>query len=231
MYHVEIGQGRLDHDDIGAFFEIQFHFPQRFVGIRRVHLVGTAVAELRDRIRGVAKGSVIRRSVLGGIGKDRDMLETLAVEALADRPHAAVHHVRRRYHVGAGAGLRERGPDQETKRGVVLHVALPDHAAVPVIGVFAETHVTDDGEFRSRPLDRADGLLDNAVVRVSAGSVGVLVLRDAEQHDGRDTQVRDFSANLRGQVHRQPVHAGHGIHRRTDAHPRADKHGIGQVVH
>ena len=100
-----------------------------------------------------------------------------------------------------------------------------------MVGVLAEAHVADHGEFRRRLLDRAYGPLDDAVVRVSAGSVGVLGLRDAEEHDGRDAQVCNFTTDLDTLIHRQSVHAGHRIHRGTNAFSRADEHGIDQVVH
>ena len=73
---------------------------------------------------------------------------SVGVERLADRAHAAVHHVGRRHDIGAGARMRQRAGRQPFERGVVIHVAVHDLAAMPVAGVFAIADVGDHQQIR-----------------------------------------------------------------------------------
>ena len=104
----------------------------RLLGIGRVHLVAAPVAELRRRVGGLAERTVEARAVLGGVGHDRDLLEAVLVERTADGADAAVHHVRRRHDVGAGLGVRQRGPHQLLDGGVVEDLLAVQDAAVAV---------------------------------------------------------------------------------------------------
>ena len=52
------GQGRLDHDDVGPFGQVERDLAQGLVAVGRVHLVAAAVAELRRRFGGVAERTV-----------------------------------------------------------------------------------------------------------------------------------------------------------------------------
>ena len=70
--------------------------------------------------------------------------ESVGVQCVPDGGHAAVHHVRRRHDIGAGARVRKRRGRQPLQRLVVIHVAVHDLAAVAVAGVFAITNVGDD---------------------------------------------------------------------------------------
>jgi hypothetical protein len=54
------------------------------------------------------------------------------VERLANRRHAAVHHVRRRHDVGAGDRMRQRRPGQLVDSRVVDDLVSLDDAAVTV---------------------------------------------------------------------------------------------------
>src|SRR5208283_68672 len=53
-----IARRRLDHDDVGAFLDVQRDFFQRFACIGGVHLVAAAIAELRRGLRGFAERAV-----------------------------------------------------------------------------------------------------------------------------------------------------------------------------
>ena len=57
------------------------------------------------------------------------------------------------------------------------------HAAMPVAGVFAQAHVGDDDQVRVSGLQRAGGLLHDAVVGVGTAAEFVLVRGDAEEQD------------------------------------------------
>ena len=111
------------------------------------------------------------------------------VERRADRADAAVHHVARRDHVGAGARLRDRGARQQLERRVVVDVAVvAQDAAVAVVGVLAQAHVGHHEQVGVGLLDRARGELDDALVVPGARALGVLRGRDPEQQHGRDAQ-------------------------------------------
>src|SRR6267142_3916623 len=91
--HIEIRQGGLDHDYVRAFFEIQCNFLEGFAHIRRVHLITSAVAELRCRLRGFAEWPVKRGAIFCGVRKNRHVFEGLRVELLADCRDSPIHHV------------------------------------------------------------------------------------------------------------------------------------------
>jgi hypothetical protein len=77
----------------------------------------------------------------------------------ADAADAAVHHVRRRHHVGPGLGMAERLLGQHFQRLVVEHVARDrrvDQAVLAVAGVGVERHVGDHAQFRELLLQRLD---------------------------------------------------------------------------
>ena len=84
LNHVQIGQRRLHHDDVRAFFEIERHFAQRLARIRRIHLVAAPVAKLRRGLRGFAERPVERGAIFRGVGKNRDILEIVLVEPAPD---------------------------------------------------------------------------------------------------------------------------------------------------
>src|SRR4029077_12754825 len=105
---VEIRKRGLDHDDVGAFFEIERDFLERFASVGGIHLVAAAIAELRSGLRGFAEWTVKAGAVFRGVGEDGDVFEFVGVELTADRGYAAVHHVRGRDDVGTGARVRQR---------------------------------------------------------------------------------------------------------------------------
>src|SRR5262249_42899426 len=90
---VQIRERGLDHDDVGAFFEIERDFFQGFTSVGRIHLVAAAIAELRSGLRGFTERSVEAGAVLGGVGEDRNLFELVGVERAANGGDAAVHHV------------------------------------------------------------------------------------------------------------------------------------------
>jgi hypothetical protein len=125
-------------------------------------------------------------------------------------PHPAVHHVRRRHDVRAGAGVRERRFRQPLERGVVIHVAVDDVAAVSVAGVFAVADVGDDQQPRRLFAQGADGPLHDAIVIVCAGGHFILGLRQAEENHAADAQRLHFGTFLDQFVDGHLIIAGHG---------------------
>ena len=86
------------------------------------------------------------------------------VQGVPDRPHAPVHHVRRRHAVRAGPRLRDGLAAQELDSLVVEDLAVVgDDAVVAVAIVGVERDVGVDLEVRELGLEEADGALDEAV--------------------------------------------------------------------
>src|SRR6202035_2624397 len=154
---VEIRERGLDHDDVGAFFEIKGDLFEGFAGVGGVHLIATAIAKLRRGLSGFAEGAVETRAVFGGVGEDGHVFAFVGVEFGADGGYAAVHHVGGRDDVGPGAGMREGLLGEDFKRGVVGDFSVFDDAAVAVIGVFAEADVGNDQEIEFGAADGFDG--------------------------------------------------------------------------
>ena len=144
--HIEVGEGRLHHDQVGAFLDVGADLGQRLTRVARVLLVALAVATAHDGdVDGVAEGPVERGGVLGGVGEDRGAHVPGAVERAADGCDLPVHHPARRGDVGAGFGLRDRSSLVDLEGGVVVDVAVgPDDAAVPVVGVLVDAQVGDE---------------------------------------------------------------------------------------
>ena len=99
---VDVGKGGLDHNNIGAFIDIEPDFAQRFIGIGRIHLIGATIAKLRRTFGGVAKRAVKDGSKLRRVTHYAGIGETAGIERFANRADAAVHHVAGRDHVRAG---------------------------------------------------------------------------------------------------------------------------------
>src|SRR5262249_27570769 len=102
---VEIGQGRLDHDDVGAFGKVKGDLAERLVAVGRVHLVAGAVAELGRRFGGVAERTVETGSVFGCVAHDRQPRVAGGVQPGADCLNHTVQHAAGRHQVGPGAGV------------------------------------------------------------------------------------------------------------------------------
>src|SRR5208282_5880881 len=68
--YVEVGHGRLDHDHVGAFFDVERDFAHGFAEVGSIHLIGAAVAELRGGVGGFAEWAVKAGGELGGIGEN-----------------------------------------------------------------------------------------------------------------------------------------------------------------
>ena len=144
--HVEVREGGLHHDQVGAFLDVGADLGERLTTVARVLLVALAVATTHDGdVDGVAERPVERGGVLGGVGEDRGARVPLRVERTTYRRDLSVHHPARRGDVGARRGLRDRRPGVQLEGGVVVHLAVgADDAAVPVIGVLVDAQVGDE---------------------------------------------------------------------------------------
>src|SRR5207237_9564417 len=91
--YVQIRHGRLDHDHVGAFFDVEFNLAHGFAEVCGVHLIRAPIPELRRGVGSFAERSVEAGSEFGGVGKNRSVGETRLIESLADGGNPAVHHV------------------------------------------------------------------------------------------------------------------------------------------
>src|SRR5207244_11316516 len=76
---VEVWQRGFDHDDVRAFLEIEFDFAHSLTDVRRVHLIGTAIAKLGRRVGGFAERTIEAGRKFRGVGKDRRVDEAYFV--------------------------------------------------------------------------------------------------------------------------------------------------------
>ena len=187
--HVKVRERRFDHHDVGALLDIEQRLADGLVGVRRVHLVATAVAERRRRVRRIAERPEERRGELGRVGHDRRVGQTVVVERRTDGADAPVHHVAGGDHVRAGAGLGDRRPRQELERRVVVDRAIgTEDPTVPVARVLAQTQVADHEQVRVGLLDRTRGELHYSFVVPRARAFLVLGRRQPEQQHGWDPE-------------------------------------------
>jgi hypothetical protein len=173
-----------------------------------------------------------RRSPNWGVesAASRRLLVARLVERLADRAHAPIHHVGRRDHVRARFHVRQRRARDEVERRIVHDPPILDHAAVPVAGVLAEAHVGHDEQVGNRLLHGADGLLDDAVLRVRLAAARVLLLRQAEQEHSRNAHGRRVLALAQQLVDGEPGLPRHRPDRVPHPSPVDDEEWVHQVV-
>jgi hypothetical protein len=85
--------------------------------------------------------------------------------------------------------VTHRRAGEQLEAPVVVDIAVDHHAAVAVGRVLAEADVREEDELREAWPQRAQRLLDDAVVLPRAGRLVVLVSRDAEEQEGADARL------------------------------------------
>ena len=80
-----------------------------------------------------------------------------------------------------------------------------------VLHVFAQADVRDDQQFRQFLFQQPHGLLDDAVFGVSAGSLRVLFVGNAEQQNGGNAERMGARRLAHDFIRRQLADAGHGL--------------------
>src|SRR5436190_22097795 len=139
--NVDVRQGRLHHDDVRSFIDIQSNLTQGFIRVGVIHLIRTTIAKLRHAFRGLAERTVKSRRKFGCVTHDPNLVEATGVECLADGADPAVHHIAWCDHVRTGCGAGKRGFNQEIDRLVVQYMEMvtidPCDAAMTVTHVFA----------------------------------------------------------------------------------------------
>ena len=212
---VEIRKRRLDDERVRTFLEIELTLAQRLAHVRRIHLVAATVAERRSRSGRFAERAVERGRVLRRVREDRRRLERVVVERLADREHAAVHHVARRDDVCTRLRVADRGACEQLEAAVVVHLAVDDDAAVPVRRVLAQTDVGDEHELGELRAERAQRALHDPVVIPRARRLVVLLVRDTEEDDRAHAGADEAVHLADGAVDGQPRHRREAPRRRA----------------
>ena len=91
------------------------------------------------------------------------------------------------------------------KRRIVLNVVMLDDAAMPMRRVFAHADIGDQQQIANILANRAQRLLNDAVLVVSIRAHFILFRRNAKQHDAGDARLLGFARNLHRIVDRQVV--------------------------
>ena len=179
---VEIGKGRFDHEYVSSLVYVQRCLSQRLPTVGGVHLVAPAVAELRRRVGGIPEGAVKGRRVFNRIGHDWNHFEIVLIKCGSNFGDPAVHHVRWGDDIGAGPGVGQRCFGKYLQGRIVINLVVDQKSAMTMVGVFTETDIGDDKQFRGFVFQFPDSPLDDPVLVVSSGTDTVLFLRNAEKH-------------------------------------------------
>ena len=234
-HDVQIRHAGFDHHHVGAFGDVERHFAQRFVGVRRVHLVDllVALAEVRRRADGVAERAVEGTRVLGAVGHDAGVDQALRFERRTDRADAPVHHVAGCDDVDTGLRLHQRLLRQHGHGLVVEDVAVLvririGQAVLAMCREGIERHVGHQAELGETLLQRAHHRRHQAFRVQGFTAVGGLAVRldDGEQGHHRNPEPYTFFGHRQQPVQAQALHAGHGLHVLCDA--AAGQHEDGQ---
>ena len=145
------------------------------------------------------------------------------------RRHAAVHHVGRRDGVGARARVRDGDARQQRQRGVVVDLALVQHAAGAVRGVLAQAHVGQDRQPGRRAADGANRALHGPCVVPGRRALLVLVVGQAEQEHAADAPRLRLGGDRGGHVGRDVALPGQRGDRAVDARTGDDEERLDEV--
>ncbi len=227
---VEVGQRRLDHQEVGAFLHVEGRFAKGFAAVGRVHLVGAAVAEPGSRFGSLPERPVIAGCVFHCIAHDRHMYKPVGVQGLADCADPAVHHVRRRHHIRTRFGVGKGLPAEKFESGIVIHLAVPDRSAMAVVGVLAHADIGDDREAGNMLFQLPDSFLHHSVTAEGLAARSILALRDAEENDRRNSRFMGLLCLCHDILSRQLIDSGHGGNLLAHTAAKGGEHGVDQVV-
>ena len=213
--HIEIRHTGLDHDHIGAFGQIETHFPERFVAVGGILLINGlgGFAEVARRADCIAEGTIEGTGVLGRISHDARVDKAFFFQHLADDADAAVHHVGGSHNVSAGLSLGANLTHEHFNGFIVEDVArFVDEAVLTVCGVGVKRHIAHDAQLRVGSLDGLHGTRNQTVGIGGFNAVGSLqfIVDVREKSHHRDAEFNHFAAKLQEFVDRQTVDAGHG---------------------
>src|ERR1017187_9755923 len=214
MDDIQIGEGRLHHDDVSAFRHIEKHFPQRVAGLR-ILLIGRPVAEPGRAFGRVTERAVEGRGVFGRVRADGHVSMAAAIEGGPDRGHLAIHHAAGPDHVGARRRLGNGDLSVPLQGRVVVHLArLGEQSAVAVVGVFIQAQVRHEHRGPAHLSGQVgQGRCEDPRRVVGGRAAGVLDRRDAEEHEPTDARLHRLGGGLTQAVPGVLDDAWHGTHR------------------
>src|SRR5687767_2930592 len=154
----------------------------------------------------------------------------LFVQSLANRPDAAIHHVRRCNDVSSRSGLSQSRFRQQAQRLVVGHVAIAKLAAMAVRSILTETEVGDDKQIWQSRLNSTNGLLHDAIFRVGVAPYFVFGRRQPEKQNCRNAKGLDGTTFLNKNVDREIENTWHGADLFSNTAPRANEERIDEVA-
>ena len=157
--------------------------------------------------------------------------EAFVVEGAADGGDPAVHHVAGGDNVGSGAGQADGGAASRS-RVESLSTSKPSRVSTIMpqwpwlVYSQRQTSAMRTSFLRGcRLFERAQALLDDAVVVIRAGAALVLGLRQAEEQQAADAQAGGFLGFADGLVDGEVEDARHGADGRRTPSPGQRKRG------
>ena len=147
-HHIEVGQGRFDHEQVRAFCLVQLSLHHGLVDrCAWVHLVAPPVTGSWRGSCCIAEGPIEGRGVLDGVRQHPSAVMSSLFQGGADGSDAAVHHVGGTDVIGAGLRRQDGHLGEGCHRFVVDDRAVNNVTTMAVIRDRAHAHVghQDDG--------------------------------------------------------------------------------------
>jgi hypothetical protein len=151
-----------------------------------------------------------------------------SIQRPAHGTHGPVDHPAGGHHLSTGAGLLDGQTPVGPARGFKVRrtIAAVD-AAVPMLGVRAETDIGDEqqfGHFGTQASDRFEQ-------KISAGfGVGCFICRDAEEEDAAKPQPLRSNPGLDGLIHREPPLIAQAVDRTSERRIFDDEQRLHKVA-
>ncbi|RMQ92809.1 hypothetical protein ALP97_05210 [Pseudomonas salomonii] len=205
------------------------------MAVGRVHLVRSLVglAQVQRRTHRIAERAVIGAGVLGRVGHDAHIDVAGQFQGFANRLDAAVHHVRRRHHLGACRRMGQGLLDQRIDSDVVLNITVfVENAILAVGGERVQRHVGDHTQFREPLTQGTGGALGDAFRVPGFGGVEGLEFRRChrEQCQRRNPQFNPTSRLFKQQINGQALHTRHRRHGFPTIFAVQHKHRQDQII-
>lgn len=121
------------------------------------------------------------------------MVEACCIQCFADSLNITVHHIGGSNHVSTGLSVGYGNLSQQRQSFIVVDgAAVLQHAAMTMLGVFAQADVGNDNQFRIFCFNQLAGLLYRLVHIPAAAADSILVGRYAEKQDSGNTQLNNL---------------------------------------
>src|SRR5439155_15415394 len=171
------------------------------------------------------------RGVLGGVGEDRPVGVSGAVERGANGGDLAVHHARGRDHVGAGRRLRGRDPLVDLESPVIFDLLPVEDSAVAMVRVLAESEIGYQQSVATKGIAQLpQRALHDPVLDPRTRPLWILGGRNAEEHEAPHAQL-DGGLGLAGQRFERVLNlARHGFDRLRLSDGLTNKERVDQIL-